>query len=102
MKKTGKTALVSALALTVAISCSAAAMALENPYEKAAEDYAQSIENLVETTGDKYEKITEAYPDSAINNPSAPVEYVKTSVKLGCDYMSKLSGLTNGFLNRIR
>ncbi len=102
MKKIGKTAFVSTLALAVVISCSAASMAMENPYEKAAEDYAQSIETLVENTGDSYEKLTEAYPDSAINNPNAPAEYVKAAVDLGNKYLSGIFSRTSSFTKSFR
>lgn len=102
MKKTGKTALVSTLALAIVISCSAASMAMGNPYETAAEDYAQSIETLVESTGSSYESLTEAYPKSAINNPSAPSEYLKTALDLGNKYLAGVFSRTSSFLARLR
>ena len=102
MKKIGKTAFVSTLALAVVMSCTAASMAMESPYETAAEDYARSIETLVETTGNAYENVTEAYPTSAINNPSAPAEYIKTAVSLGNKYMAGIFSNTSSFLGRLR
>jgi|GEM_PF-2631121 len=106
MKKFGKMAFVSSLALAIVTTCTAAPMAMgftnESSYETAAEKYAQSIETLVETTGDSYENVTEAYPDSAINNPSAPSQYLETVVKLGNNYLSNTMSFTNSFLKYLR
>lgn len=102
MKKIGKTAFVSTLALAVVISCSAASMAMESPYETSAEDYAQSIETLVESTGNSYESLTNSYPNSAINNPSAPTEYVKSAIDLGNKYLSGIFSRTNSFLGNVK
>jgi hypothetical protein len=106
MKKFGKMALVSSLALAIVTTCSAAPMAMgltsESSYETAAENYAQSIETLVETTGDAYENVTEEYPDSTINNPSAPSQYLGSAVKLGNNYLAKTMSLTNNFLKYLR
>ncbi|PKM73115.1 MAG: hypothetical protein CVU91_05990 [Firmicutes bacterium HGW-Firmicutes-16] len=106
MKKFGKMAFVSSLALAVVTTCTAAPMAMGltggSSYETAAEKYAQSIEALVETTGDAYENVTEAYPDSAINNPNAPSQYLATVVKLGNNYFAKTMSLTNNFLKGMR
>lgn len=83
MKKLGKMAVVSTLALTIATTWFAAPLAMSlssgSAYEKAAEEYAQNIENMTEDTGDAYEKLTEAYPKTAINNPNAPSEYLQGS-----------------------
>lgn len=104
MNKVKKMLLVSALALSVVSTCSATPMAMGlrcgNSYEKAAEQYARSIEDLVERTGDAYEDVTESYPDNAKNNPNAPAEYLQTVVKLGNNYLSNLFGLTKSFLGK--
>ena len=106
MKKLGKLALVSTLALTIATTCSAAPLAMSlssgSSYEKAAEQYADSIESLADTTGNSYENLTEAYPNTAINNPSAPSQYLSSATKLGNDFLSKHSSLTSGFLKKVR
>lgn len=104
MSKLKKAVLVSTLALTIVAACTAGPMAVGfrggNAFEIAAEEYADNIEKLVEETGKAYEDATEAYPDNAKNNPNAPAEYVQTAVQLGNNYLSKLSGLTKGFLGR--
>jgi len=106
MKKFGKMAVVSTLALVIASTCSAAPMAMGfqsgTAYEAAAEAYAQNIENLVNTTGNAYENVTEAYPTSAINNPNAPSQYIDTTVKLGNSYLSNIFSFTNSFLRNFR
>ncbi len=106
MKRIGKMAFVSSLALAVVISCTAAPMAMGrtsgSAYEKAAKEYAQNIENLAEATGDAYEDVTESYPDNAINNPKAPYQYLETVVKLGNNYLSKTSGFTSSFLKKLK
>ena len=83
-KKIGKIVTVSALALAITSTCTAAPMAagLSTKYSE------KSIENFVESTGNAYEDLTEAYPDNAQNNPNAPVEYVNSCVKLGSNFLS--------------
>ena len=83
-KKIGKIVTVSALALAITSAATAGPMAagLSTKYSE------QSIENFVESTGNAYEDLTEAYPDNAQNNPSAPFEYVKSCVKLGNNFLS--------------
>ncbi len=104
MNKLKKAILVSSLALTVVSASTVGSMAVDfrggNSFEIAAEEYADNVEMLVEETGKAYEESTEAYPDNAKNNPNAPTEYIQTAVKLGGNYLSKLSGLTKGFLGR--
>ena len=106
MKKIGKSALVTSLALAIVTTCTAAPMAMGftsgSNYEKIAEDYAQSIETMTESTGNSYEDLTEAYPDTAINNPSAPSQYLSSVTKLGNDYLSNHSGFTSKFLRNFR
>lgn len=104
MSRMKKAILVSTLALTIVATCTVGSMAVGfrggDSFEIAAEEYADSIESLVEETGKAYEDVTEAYPDNAQNNPNAPAEYIQTVVQLGNNYLSKLSGLTRSFLGR--
>lgn len=101
-----KMALASALTLSIVTACTASPMAMGlhtgREYEKAAEAYAQSIEDLVEETGDAYEEITESYPDTAVNNPAAPSQYLGSAVKLGSNFLSKMFSFTNSYFSLIK
>ena len=78
MSRMKRAVLVSTLALTIVATCTVGSMAVGfrggNSIEIAAEEYADSIERLVEETGKAYEYATEAYPHNAHNNPKHTVE----------------------------
>ena len=83
-KKIGKIVTVSALALAITSTCTAApmAMGLSTKYSD------KSIEVFVEATGNAYEELTEAYPDDAQTNPDAPFDYVNSCVNYGKNFLS--------------
>ena len=83
-KKIGKIVTVSALALAITSTCTAAPMAagLSTKYSE------RNIEDFVEATGNAYEDLTEAYPGNAQQNPNAPFEYVNSCVKFGQNFLS--------------
>ena len=103
-KKFGKSIVVGALALSIISACTAGPMALglssKQSIKSAAKEYANSIEALVEATGDAYEENAESYPDNAIGNPNAPFEYVDTSIELGSNFLSGVFGLTKSFIGK--
>jgi len=100
MKTFKKVAIVSALTLTMITTTAVQSMA-RTPYEKAAKEYANSIQTLVNQTGNSYEDATESYPDNAVGNPEAPAEYVDTATDLGDNYLNEIFGLTSGFTKNI-
>lgn len=103
-KKFGKSIVVGALALSIISACTAGPMALgfsgKQSIKSAAKEYANSIEALVEATGDSYENNAESYPDNAVGNPDAPAEYVETSIDLGNGFLSGVFSLTRSFLSK--
>ncbi|NCC87167.1 MAG: hypothetical protein EOM05_04795 [Clostridia bacterium] len=104
MKTFKKVAMVSALALTMITTTALPSMALSIggiSYEKAAKNYASSIEALVDQTGNSYEDATESYPENANENPDAPTEYVETTTGLGDNYLEEIFSLTSGFTKSI-
>ena len=76
--KIGKIVAVSALALAITSTCTAAPLAMGFTTNQ----HGKSIENFFEAKGNAYEDVTEAYPDSAVNNPNGPSEYLNTCIKL--------------------
>ena len=67
MKTFKKVAIVSALTLTMIATTAVQSMAFSigrTPYEKAARDFANSMEAFGEQTGNKYEKAAESFADS--------------------------------------
>ncbi len=106
MKKTTvKKILVSALALILVCACTAAPFAMgfdANFFEKAAKDYANSIEQIVETAGDAYEQNAEQFPDNAQTNPdTAAGDYVENAKDIGSSFLGSISNSTGSYLKSI-
>ena len=104
-----KTLIVSMLVMAIAATsvCGASAAYnwrdVGNYFENNAEDYADQVEDLVETIGQGYEDNAENYPDSAKENPeTAPADYMKTVNKLANSFLSGMKSLTKGYIGTFR
>lgn len=97
MKKVIRNVGLMTLALVLAISCTSGAMAFgfdpEDEIENRAEQFADSIEEIVENAGEAYEENAENYPDEASSDPAAPFEYLKNVFSISGSFMSGLRSL---------
>lgn len=99
-----KKMLVSALALVLVCACTAAPLAMgfdANFFERAAEDYADAIEQIVEQAGDDYEQNAEDFDDEAETNPAATGDFVENAKEIGSDFLSGIFGRTGSYLKTI-
>jgi hypothetical protein len=62
----------------------------------------RALKTLLKALANSYESLTNSYPNSAINNPSAPTEYVKSAIDLGNKYLSGIFSRTNSFLGKVK
>lgn len=104
-----KTLLVSMLVIAIAATsvCGASAAYnwndVGNYFENNAEDYADKVEDLVETIGQGFEDNAENYPDNAKENPeTAPADYMKTVKDLAGSFLSGMKSLTKDYIGTFR